>query len=155
MIMPITSHEAANAYDFAPRDLASAAHVPSQASASWLGTATGCLAWAVVRQDGLVIWLAAGACPCGDMEGASGHGCLRSARQRLRQGLRGRRSRARHAFDSFECAIQRMAPMCEHCGCKVIGHGVEVEERFFCCAHCAREATSTERIQDRADKVGR
>ncbi len=27
-----------------------------------------------------------------------------------------------HTFDSFECAIQKMAPVCEHCGCKVVGH---------------------------------
>src|SRR5918996_3239519 len=33
---------------------------------------------------------------------------------------------ARHVFDSFECAIHRMAPVCEHCGCQVIGHGTEV-----------------------------
>ena len=32
-----------------------------------------------------------------------------------------------HVFDSFECAIQAMAPECAHCGCKVIGHGVEAE----------------------------
>jgi Rieske Fe-S protein len=44
-----------------------------------------------------------------------------------------------HTFDSFECAIQMMAPVCEHCGCKIVGHGSEVEGRFFCCAHCARE----------------
>ena len=30
-----------------------------------------------------------------------------------------------HTFDSFECAIHALAPICEHCGCKVIGHGVE------------------------------
>jgi len=30
-----------------------------------------------------------------------------------------------HTFDSFECAIHRMAPVCEHCGCKVIGHGMQ------------------------------
>jgi hypothetical protein len=41
-------------------------------------------------------------------------------------------------FDSFECAIHRMAPMCEHCGCRVIGHGVEVGDRIFCCANCAQ-----------------
>jgi hypothetical protein len=29
---------------------------------------------------------------------------------------------ARHVFDSFECAIQAMAPVCEHCHCRVIGH---------------------------------
>ena len=42
---------------------------------------------------------------------------------------------ARHTFDSFECAIQAMAPVCEHCHCRVIGHGVEVGGRSFCCAH--------------------
>ena len=26
-------------------------------------------------------------------------------------------------FDSFECAIHALAPPCEHCGVKVIGHG--------------------------------
>jgi hypothetical protein len=42
-----------------------------------------------------------------------------------------------HVFDSFECAIHRMAPVCEHCGVKVVGHGVEVGGRYFCCRHCA------------------
>jgi hypothetical protein len=45
-----------------------------------------------------------------------------------------------HVFDSFECAIQSMAPKCEHCGCRIVGHGVEGDGRFFCCAHCARKA---------------
>lgn len=42
-----------------------------------------------------------------------------------------------HVFDSFECAIHAMAPVCEHCGCKIIGHGVQAGGRFFCCAPCA------------------
>jgi hypothetical protein len=42
-----------------------------------------------------------------------------------------------HTFDSFECAIQALAPMCAHCGCRVIGHGVEQAGQMFCCAHCA------------------
>jgi hypothetical protein len=46
----------------------------------------------------------------------------------------------RHTFDSFECAIHMMAPKCQHCGCAVIGHGVESEGRMFCCAACARKA---------------
>ncbi|HEX2104244.1 MAG TPA: hypothetical protein VHF51_11370 [Solirubrobacteraceae bacterium] len=45
-----------------------------------------------------------------------------------------------HTFDSFECAIHAMAPACEHCGVKVIGHGVEADGRFFCCAHCAERS---------------
>lgn len=40
-------------------------------------------------------------------------------------------------FDSFECAIHAFAPECAHCGCRIIGHGVESDGRFFCCAHCA------------------
>ena len=45
-----------------------------------------------------------------------------------------------HTFDSFECAIHALAPTCDHCGCRVIGHGVQAGGRFFCCAHCARHA---------------
>jgi Rieske Fe-S protein len=54
-----------------------------------------------------------------------------------------------HSFDSFECAIHALAPRCEHCGCAVIGHGLETANRFFCCAHCARESGVTE-LADRA-----
>lgn len=43
----------------------------------------------------------------------------------------------RHTFDSFECAIHALAPTCAHCGCRVIGHGVEQGDSIFCCAHCA------------------
>ena len=57
-----------------------------------------------------------------------------------------------HVFDSFECAIHRMAPICEHCGCRVIGHGVEVDGGFFCCAHCARAATKVSEVRDRVDQ---
>jgi hypothetical protein len=48
-----------------------------------------------------------------------------------------------HTFDSFECAIHALAPVCDHCGCKVIGHGVEQDDRIFCCAHCATHAGVT------------
>ncbi len=30
-----------------------------------------------------------------------------------------------HTFDSFECAIQRLAPTCAHCQVRIVGHGVE------------------------------
>lgn len=52
----------------------------------------------------------------------------------------------RHTFDCFECAIHRLAPRCEHCGCRVIGHGVEAEGSIFCCAHCAEEAGHPELV---------
>ncbi|MEX2581938.1 MAG: hypothetical protein WD766_01615 [Gemmatimonadota bacterium] len=46
----------------------------------------------------------------------------------------------RHVFDSFECAIHKLAPICDHCGVKIAGHGIEGEGTFYCCAHCARQA---------------
>jgi Rieske Fe-S protein len=52
-------------------------------------------------------------------------------------------------FDAFECAIHAMAPECAHCGCKVIGHGVEHDDAIFCCAHCARHA-GAQGLADRA-----
>jgi hypothetical protein len=55
----------------------------------------------------------------------------------------------RHTFDSFECAIQKLAPVCDHCGCKIIGHGIEADRRFFCCANCARQAGVTD-VKDHA-----
>jgi hypothetical protein len=39
--------------------------------------------------------------------------------------------------------------VCEHCGCKVIGHGVEAGGTFYCCAHCAH-AEGIEAIVDNA-----
>ncbi len=54
-----------------------------------------------------------------------------------------------HTFDSFECAIHAVAPVCEHCGCKIIGHGVEADGKIFCCANCA-EMTGVTELKDRA-----
>ena len=45
-----------------------------------------------------------------------------------------------HTFDSFECAIHVLAPVCAHCGCRIIGHGMESDGTFYCCAHCASHA---------------
>lgn len=56
-----------------------------------------------------------------------------------------------HVFDSFECAIHALAPTCSHCGCTVIGHGVENEGVMYCCAHCARRE-GVVGVDDRADK---
>ena len=54
-----------------------------------------------------------------------------------------------HVFDSFECAIHALAPQCDHCGCRVIGHGVEAGDRMFCCASCAEH----ERVEGLRDRV--
>lgn len=54
-----------------------------------------------------------------------------------------------YTFDSFECAIHRLAPQCRHCGCRVIGHGVEAGDAIYCCASCA-EMAGEPSLKDRA-----
>jgi hypothetical protein len=54
-----------------------------------------------------------------------------------------------YTFDSFECAINKLAPECAHCACRIIGHGVEADGKIYCCANCARHA-GVERVVDRA-----
>lgn len=54
-----------------------------------------------------------------------------------------------HVFDSFECAIHRLAPTCAHCGCRIVGHGVETDEAIYCCASCALSA-GVPGLRDRA-----
>jgi hypothetical protein len=54
----------------------------------------------------------------------------------------------RHTFDSFECAIHALAPVCPHCNCRIVGHGVEADGKIFCCVHCAR-ASGTTKLKDR------
>lgn len=56
---------------------------------------------------------------------------------------------ATHTFDSFECAIHKLAPQCAHCGCRIIGHGVEGAGKMYCCANCARES-GVQKVADRA-----
>jgi len=53
-----------------------------------------------------------------------------------------------HTFDSFECAIQALAPTCPSCGTHVVGHGVEKDDTIFCCAHRAKQEGVTE-LRDR------
>ncbi len=53
-----------------------------------------------------------------------------------------------HVFDSFECAIQALAPTCAHCGCRIIGHGIEAGGVFYRCAHCA-DQQGVRGVQDR------
>lgn len=60
---------------------------------------------------------------------------------------------ARHVFDCFACAIHTLAPSCSHCGVKIIGHGLETEGEFFCCAHCARHMGVT-KLKDRVEPAG-
>lgn len=54
-----------------------------------------------------------------------------------------------HDFDCFECAIEALAPACAHCGCRIIGHGLEAGGATYCCANCARQA-DVRNLSDRA-----
>jgi len=51
-------------------------------------------------------------------------------------------------FDIFEWAIQALAPTCEPCGCRILGHGSEAHGGISCCAHCASQQEVTA-VQDR------
>ncbi|MEK6555089.1 MAG: hypothetical protein AABZ31_07615 [Bdellovibrionota bacterium] len=55
----------------------------------------------------------------------------------------------RHVFDSFECAINKLAPHCNHCDTRIIGHGVEEGNHIYCCVSCARHAGETS-LKDRS-----
>ena len=60
-----------------------------------------------------------------------------------------RASGGTYTFDSFECAIHKLAPSCAHCGCRIAGHGVEGAGRMYCCANCARDG-GMKRVADPA-----
>ena len=60
-----------------------------------------------------------------------------------------RKQGKQQTFDSFECAIAMIAPVCAHCDCRIIGHGVEADGDIYCCAHCAKESGVTA-VADRA-----
>lgn len=53
-----------------------------------------------------------------------------------------------HTFDSFECAVHALAPRCSHCDCRILGHGLEADGRYFCCDHCA-EKSGVRGLRDR------
>ncbi len=55
---------------------------------------------------------------------------------------------ASHTFDSFECAIAKLAPRCSVCSTTIIGHGLEADGTYFCCDHCAQKA-GVEALRDR------
>ena len=54
-----------------------------------------------------------------------------------------------HYFDCFECAIHALAPVCGHCGVRVIGHGVQVDTTIYCCANCADMEEEGAGVRDR------
>jgi phage terminase large subunit GpA-like protein len=55
-------------------------------------------------------------------------------------------------FDSFECAIHAMAPICAHCKCRIVGHGVEQGGNIYCCAHYVKQHGVTA-LRDRSRRM--
>ena len=51
----------------------------------------------------------------------------------------------RHAFECFVCAVSVLAPECEYCGARILGHGLEAGGKLFCCAHFARDEGGQDR----------
>jgi len=56
-------------------------------------------------------------------------------------------------FDTFQCAIHRLAPACGRCDCLILGHAVEGEDGVaYCCASCLQRAQGQE-VPEAADTV--
>ncbi len=53
-------------------------------------------------------------------------------------------------FDSFECAISALAPVCKSCGIRIMGHGIESQDATYCGAHCAQR----DGVTQAADRIG-
>ncbi len=51
-------------------------------------------------------------------------------------------------FDSFQCAIDAVAPRCPQCNAVIVGHGVEQEGRLNCTIH---RVAQTDRGRPAAD----
>ena len=54
-----------------------------------------------------------------------------------------------HTFDSFECAIHALAPACNHCGCRIIGHGVEGKPGIIFCSAFSAQKEGVGELRDR------
>lgn len=59
-------------------------------------------------------------------------------------------------FDSLECAIHKLAPACSHCGCRIVGYGIqgEGENDIYCCASCARHSGETQAVDNTRNVPG-
>ena len=55
-------------------------------------------------------------------------------------------------FDSMECAAYKLAPSCAHCGCLILGHGIEDGSSMYCCAHCARGSGNDEAVDNTTNR---
>lgn len=42
-------------------------------------------------------------------------------------------------FDSFECAVNFVAPRCANCNSIIMGRGIQQSGDMFCCSTCSKE----------------
>jgi hypothetical protein len=49
-------------------------------------------------------------------------------------------------FDSFECAINFVAPRCTHCNSIILGRGTKQSDDIFCSPQCRKEKTHSPTI---------
>ena len=52
----------------------------------------------------------------------------------------------------MECAAYKLAPSCAHCGCLILGHGIEDGSSMYCCAHCARGSGNDEAVDNTTNR---
>jgi hypothetical protein len=57
--------------------------------------------------------------------------------------------------DSVECAAHLIAPTCAHCGCRILGHGIETADAIYCCAACSRHDGKTGAVDNTAKTARR
>ena len=57
----------------------------------------------------------------------------------------------RFTFVSMECAAYS-SPSCAHCGCLILGHGIEDGSSMYCCAHCARGSGNDEAVDNTTNR---
>ena len=50
----------------------------------------------------------------------------------------------KHVFDSFECAIRGLMPVCPLCGNMILSSGVQVGDQLYCSYACASLTSAVE-----------
>lgn len=50
----------------------------------------------------------------------------------------------RHVFDSFECAVRGLMPVCDRCGSVLLGPGIQIESSLYCSYSCAASCSTRE-----------
>jgi hypothetical protein len=52
-------------------------------------------------------------------------------------------------FDSFQCAIEAVAPRCAQCDALIVGHPIEQGALLYCSIHCVALADPAHAVEGR------